>query len=417
MAAKKQRKAVISLLTVLGFALVFAWQSFSPIQANSPATKRIGVLQFADHPSLLNSFDGLIAGLEDENYVVGQNLEVNYQVAKADMALNMQMASQMAAENYDLVVGIATPSAQALYNAVRDRNIPLVFNAVTDPIAAGLANLGDASEGPADDDYYKNIPGVTGVSDQLPIQQQLRMIRYFLPEATRLGILYTSSEANSVASVKRYEELAPRYGFEIVARSISATADLPIATDEILNNVDALTNLTDNTVVNNMQTVLAKANQAGIPYFGSEEEQVRQGLLAAAGLDYFKLGKEAGEMAADILDGDDPHDIDIEAVAKSRIFYNSETLKNLGLTLPNFMRDDDGRDDDWDDDWDDDDWDDDWDDRDDDDYLYIRDVNPVVEQSRGYQPNSRNVERNRYFRDDDDDDDWDDDDYDDDWDD
>lgn len=283
---------------------------------------KIGVIQFADHPSLANCYKGFVEGLGKGNY------KIDYQVAQADMGLTNQIAQNFASKGYDLICGIATPAAQAAYNAAKDKGIPVVFNAVTDPKMAQLQNE-DGS----------NKPGVTGAADVLPVKAQLEMIRAFLPEAKTIGILYTTSEANSESSIKTYEKLAGDYNFKIVAQGITAAADVPAAAQSLVGKTDCLTNLTDNTVVQNLATILSKTDAAGIPYFGSEEEQVANGCVAAQGLDYVALGKVTGEMAKKILAGEKPESIPVAYVQDSKPFYNSKVLKALNLKLPEAYKD------------------------------------------------------------------------------
>ena len=306
----------LSLIIVTCFAL-----SACSSAANNKI--RIGVVQFANHKSLDNCHEGFLLGLEEAGFKDGENIEIDYQIAQADTALANQIAGSFASKNYNLIVGIATPTAQAAYNAARYKNIPVIFNAVTDPIKAGLQNP-DGS----------NIKGVTGTSDILPIKSQLELIRTFLPQAKKLGILYSTSEANSLSSIKTYEELAPEFGLEIVTQAITSSQDVPLAAQRLISQVDALTNLTDNTVVQNLQTILDKTNEAKIPYFGSEEEQVLNGCIAAEGLDYIELGKITGRMAAEILSGKKAEEIPISISEESSPFYNSKVMKKLDIELP-----------------------------------------------------------------------------------
>ena len=205
---------------------------------------KIGVVQFADHPSLDNCRDGFIQGLKNKGYEEGKNIEVDFQSAQADGAMNTQIAQSFSAGK-DLVCGIATPSAQALYAACFEKKIPVIFNAVSDPIAAGLA----ISE-------QEPMEGVTGVSDLLPVEAQLKLIRAILPNAKKIGIIYTTSEANSVSTIETYKKLAPDFGFEIIERGIAKQAEVTQAADVILNEVDCISNLTDNTVVDALAAVL-----------------------------------------------------------------------------------------------------------------------------------------------------------------
>ena len=282
-------------------------------------TYKIGVLQYADHPSLDNCYKGFEEGLKAE----GIKYQIDSQSAKNDDATNTQIAQNFAAGKMDLVCGIATPSAQALYTACKEKNIPVVFNAVSDPVAAKLAK----SETEA-------LDGITGVSDKLPVEAQLKLIREIMPDAKKIGILYTTSEANSVSTIETYKEKAGDFGFEIVERGITNAADIAAAADVLVQDVDCITNMTDNTVVANLPTILEKATAKGIPVFGSEEEQVTNGCVASAGIVYVELGKKAGVIAAKVLKGTDISTIPYETMTESKVTINKKAAENISLELP-----------------------------------------------------------------------------------
>ena len=283
---------------------------------------RIGIGQFAQHGSLDNCYTGFVEGLAEAGLVEGENLTIDPQNAQADMGIAQQIAAQFAAEKVDMMVGIATPMAQACYNAA-DGAIPTIFTAVTDPVAAGFVKEDGTAAGE-----------VTGTSDALPVEAQLKMIRAMLPDATKIGILYTTSEVNSISAIAEYKALAPAYGFEIVESGISTTADIPLALDALLSKVDCLTNLTDNTVVSALALVLDKANAAGKPVFGSEIEQVKLGCAAAEGLDYIALGRQTGLMAAKVLKVEaKASEVPYEIITEPQLYVNSEALAKFGITL------------------------------------------------------------------------------------
>ena len=283
---------------------------------------RIGIGQFAQHGSLDNCYTGFVEGLAEAGFVEGQNLTIVPQNAQADMGIAQQIAAQFASEKVDMMVGIATPMAQACYNAANG-TIPTIFTAVTDPVAAGFVKADGMAAGE-----------VTGTSDALPVEAQLKMIRGMMPDATKIGILYTTSEVNSISAIAEYKALAPAYGFEIVESGISTTADIPLALDALLSKVDCLTNLTDNTVVSALALVLDKANAAGKPVFGSEIEQVKLGCAAAEGLDYIALGRQTGLMAAKVLKGEaKASEIPYEIITEPQLYVNSEALAKFGIVL------------------------------------------------------------------------------------
>ena len=290
---------------------------------NEAKVYKVGITQYADHPSLDNCRKGFIEGLKENGFVEGENLEIDYQAAQANDSMNTQIAQSFANGGMDLVCGIATPSAQALYVACKEKNIPVIFNAISDPVGAGLA----VSE-------TEPMEGITGISDLLPVKDQLELIRTILPDAKKIGIIYTTSEANSISTIELYKSLAPEFGFEIIDKGIAKQAEVTQAADILLKQVDCISNLTDNTVVSALSAVLEKANAKGIPVFGSEEEQVKNGCIASAGLDYVTLGVQAGEMAAKVLKGEDINKIPYETLKESKITINIATAENLGIKIP-----------------------------------------------------------------------------------
>ena len=307
--------ALIVLVSLITFACFTA-------TAEQPRFYTIGIAQFAEHPSLDNCREGFVQGLAEAGFIEGQNVKFVVQNAQADMGMAQQIATQMASE-CDLVCAIATPMAQAAFNACMDKNIPVIYSAVSDPVSAMLAN----AEG-------KNDMAITGTCDLLPVEAQLKLIRSFLPEATKIGILYTTSETNSESQLKLYQSLAPKYGFEIVASGISTGADISLALDSLLPQVDCLSNLTDNTVVSYLAVLLDKANAANKPVFGSEIEQVKNGCVASEGVEYVTLGKQTGKLAAQVLNGDFAGDIPFVSSEGGDMSYNLAVATKLNITIP-----------------------------------------------------------------------------------
>ena len=213
--------------------------------ACSGSKKKVGIIQFADHGSLDNCRTGFVEGLAEEGFKDGENIEIQYQSGQADMNVTNQIAQTYASSGMSLVCGIATPAAQAAYAACLDKNIPVVFNAVSDPVAAKLAKS-----------KTEAVDGISGISDELPVEAQLKLIRAVLPDAKK------------------------------------------------------------------------------IPVFGSEEEQVKNGCIASAGLDYVELGKMAGRMAAKVLKGEDIKNLPYQTVENPVITVNEKVAQDLGITIP-----------------------------------------------------------------------------------
>ena len=310
--------------TAAGAADTTAAESSGEAKAENGASYTIGIGQFAAHGSLDNCREGFLQGLAEEGIVEGQNLTVLYENAQEDGGIASQIVTNFVSQKVDLICGIATPMAQSAYGVGKKNDIPVIYTAVTDPIAAELANADGTPVGE-----------VTGTSDKLPVTEQLAMIREILPDAKTIGIMYTTSEVNSLSAIEEYKIAAPEYGFEIVETGISTTADVPLAADSLLSKVDCVTNLTDNTVVASLPVILDKANKLNVPVFGSEIEQVKIGCLAAMGLDYIDLGKQTGKMAAAVLKGEKKaSEMDFEVIEEAAFYGNEKVAENLGITFP-----------------------------------------------------------------------------------
>ena len=326
---KKRVLAVILGAAMITAGLAGCGGNTGSSQSSSEGEKMytIGISQFTEHGSLDNCREGFIQGLEEEGLVEGENLKIKVSNADSDTGTAAQIADTFVADKVDLICAIATPSAQAAYNSARNTDIPVVYTAVTNPEEAQLA-----------DDEGMPVGAVTGTSDQLPVEAQLAMIREILPDAKTIGILYTTSEANSAYSITQYEKYAEEYGFTLETAGVTNTSEVSMAAASLLDKVDCLTNLTDNTVVSALPTVLDQANEKNIPVFGSEIEQVKRGCLAAEGLDYVNLGIETGKMAAQILKGEaKAEDMKYELLTDSSLYINQAVADNLGITVPDDM--------------------------------------------------------------------------------
>ncbi|MBS7402493.1 MAG: ABC transporter substrate-binding protein [Oscillospiraceae bacterium] len=304
------------LCIVLTLTLVLA---FAACGAKSDEPYLIGISQYGEHPSLDNCREGFLQGLAEAGLVEGKDFTLDYQNAGFDDNIAIQIGQSFSAENVDLMCAIATPSATACYAAAEDKDIPVIFTAITDPVAAHL-----------------DSGNVTGTSDKLPVEAQLDLIRKLQPEAKTIGIVYTTSEPNSVSAIAEYEEKAGDYGFEIDAIGVTAQSEVTQAVDTLISHkVDCLSNLTDNNVVGTLAAVLEKTNEAGIPVYGSEVEQVKLGCVAAAGIDYIKLGRQTGVMAAKVLKGEvSCADLPFETISEYGVYVNSAACSELSITLP-----------------------------------------------------------------------------------
>ena len=313
-----RRKVMAMVMAAMTMAAAMA----VPAMADEESVT-IGISQFAEHGSLDNCREGFLEGLKEAGYEEGKNLTMEYQNAQADTGNAATIADSFVNKKVDLICAIATPSAMSAYNSAMDADIPVIYTAVSDPSGAGLVN-----------EDGTNVGNITGTSDKLPVTEQMALIRELMPDAKKIGILYTTSEANSVSTIQEYKDHAEEYGFEIVDTGINTIADVEMAAKDLASKVDCISNLTDNTVVSALQTVLAAANDAKIPVFGSEVEQVKNGCVAAVGIDYVALGKQTGEMAAKVLKGEaTAAETPFEICEGGNVYVNTEAAGNIDFTI------------------------------------------------------------------------------------
>ena len=312
-------KKIIALL--FAAIMMFAFAGCSENKNKEDSVLKIGIIQYMSHPSLDNCYNGIISALENS----GIEYTVDYQTGSSSSADAdcTNFAKNMVAANYDMIIAIATPAAKAAFAATDDTEIPVIFCAVSDPIAAGLVESMEA-------------PGYicTGTSDVLDLEAQVAIIKAMQPDVKSIGILYTSSEDNSITNLKNFKSVCDKENIEVVATAVQGASDIPSAAEELASKVDCINNFTDNNVVNNLSVVLSAADKYGIPVYGSEEEQVVNGCLASVSIDYVALGKVTGEMAVEVLNGADASAMPVKTITEATPIINSSVLKKLGLSIP-----------------------------------------------------------------------------------
>ena len=282
---------------------------------------KIGVIQYMSHPSLDNCYEGIENALKAS----GLQYTIDRQIGSANAADSdcVNFAKNMVADNCDVIFAIATPAAKAAFAATDDTDIPVIFCAVSDPVKAGLVQ-------------DLNAPGYpcTGTSDVLDLNAQVTMIQAFQPDVKKIGVLYTSSEENSLTNLANFKTVCEAKGIEVVASSVQNASDIPAAAEALASQVDCINNFTDNNVVQNLSVVLTAAEKYGIPVYGSEEEQLKSGCLASVSIDYVALGQVTGEMGVDVLNGTDPAKLAVSTISDAIPVYNPTALENLGMELP-----------------------------------------------------------------------------------
>lgn len=281
----------------------------------------IGVIQFGSHPSLDNCYQGIEEGLMASTYA--DKITIDRQDGNFDSATCDTIAKNMASKNYDLIFAIATPAAVSAYAATQNSNTPVIFCAVSDPVAAGLVTSMESGS--------KNC---VGTSDVLDLNAQLALIQALQPNVKTIGVLYTTSEANSVSHLATLNELASAAGITIESQGVQGAADIPQAAATLASKVDCINNFTDNNVVSNLSVLLEKANAAGVPVYGSEVEQVNNGCIASISIDYITLGKKTAEMGIDVLNGAIPEEMAVGTISEGTPVVNTDVMASFGIELP-----------------------------------------------------------------------------------
>ncbi|RXT09115.1 ABC transporter substrate-binding protein [Ammoniphilus sp. CFH 90114] len=290
-------------------------------------TVKIGITQIVEHPSLDAAREGFLAGLKDGGYVEGENLKVDIQIAQGDMNNNTTIAQKFAADKVDLILAIATPSAQAAAQATSD--IPIFFTAITDPLGAKLVG---SLEQPG-----KNV---TGTSDTHPeaIPNTVKTIKEFFPDAKNVGVIYNSGEQNSVVNVENAKKVMQEQGLTAVEATASNSSEVKQAVESLVGRVDVIYVPKDNTAVSALESVTQVANQNKIPMFVGEMDSVKRGGFAGFGFEYYDLGYTTAKMAMEVLDGSKkPADIPVGFPEELNLVINKKAAEAQGVTLTEAM--------------------------------------------------------------------------------
>lgn len=320
---KKLKKILAVLMAVITVAAVLAGCSSNGNNSDNSNNggKKVAILQYMPHSSLDNCTQGV------KNALDKAGIAYDVQIGSSGSADTdcQSYAEQMVSSGYDAIIAVATPAAMSAYSAVQNAssNIPVIFCAVSDPVAAGLVESMDA-------------PGnnCTGTADAIDIEGQIELIKQLQPGIKNLGVLYTTSEANSISQLETLKSECDKAGINLVSQGISEASELASAAAALIPQVDAITNLTDNNVVDNMSVFMEQAQTAKIPVYGSEIEQVRKGCVASASIDYVALGEKTGNMAIDILNGASAATYPAVTVTDSFVVVNPDVAAGLGFTIP-----------------------------------------------------------------------------------
>lgn len=303
------------VFSLAGLTLI-ACGSGTATQNNSNIVK-VGIVQYAEHEALTASRKGFLEALAESGFKEGENLDINLENAQGDQANLQTIVSTMAGKN-NLNFAIATPAAQALLNA--DPNTPSVFTAVTDPVKSGLV-----------DSLVKPGGSMTGSIDATDVEDQIELLVKVVPKAKRVGVFYNSSEVNSEVQAKIAKQALEQKGIEVIEKTVTSTNDVQVTMEILARQVDAIYLPTDNTVASTITTIGEILKQAKVPAMGSDGAVI-EGVLLTYGVDYYAIGKQAGQLAVKILKGEKPADLAVQKPNKAGIEVNEEMAKLLNIT-------------------------------------------------------------------------------------
>lgn len=282
---------------------------------------KIGIVQIVEHPSLNTIRESMAEQLAKEGFKDGENIIIDYQNAQKDQTNLKTICQKFANKKYDLIVAIATPSAQAAVGETKD--IPVVFSACTDPLEAGLVT-----------NMEKPGKNVTGTSDAVSAEKIMELAKRITPDIKTVGALYDTSEANSLSVIKDLREYAEKNGMTVVEATVINSSEVQQATSSLVGKVDVIFSPIDNTIASAMPVVTQVANKAKIPVYVGADSMVKDGGLATYGINYPVLGQETAKMVAQILNGTKPGDIAVKTMTDIDIYVNLATAKAIGVTIP-----------------------------------------------------------------------------------
>lgn len=288
---------------------------------NSQEVISIGISQLIEHPALDSAREGFIDALKSEGYEDGKNIKLDIQFAQGDIPLTSTIADNFVSQDKNLILTISTASAQSAKNSTT--KIPILFTAVTDPVASGLL-----------DDMNNPNENITGTSDMSPIKKELELGQTFFPNAKNVGIMFNTSEVNSQIQVDIAKEAAKELSINIIEIPVTNTFEIEAALSSKIKEIDYLFLPSDNLVASSLPMIAKIASDSNIAIIGVDEHMVKSGALACEGLDYYRLGQQTGQMAVEIIEGKEISKIPATTLKDTQLLINEGVAKKLGIEIP-----------------------------------------------------------------------------------
>jgi len=290
-------------------------------KASESAKLKVGIVQIVEHPSLNTIRESFIQELDKQGFKDGDKVTIDYQNAQGDQTNLKTICQKFVSNKYDVIIAIATPSAQAAVGETKE--IPIVFAACTDPVGSGLVSSLEKPGG-----------NVTGTSDAVSAPKIMELARLITPDIKTVGALYTSSETNSVSVVNDLKAYAAQNGLTVVEGTVTNSSEVQQVASSLAGKVDALFSPIDNTVASAMPLVAQVANKAKKPVYVGADSMVKDGGLATYGINYTTLGQETAKMTVEILNGKKAGDIPVMSMSDVEIYVNKDTAAAIGVTIP-----------------------------------------------------------------------------------
>ena len=296
--------------------------SFVAFSADAKDEKQlVAITQFVSHPALDAAYKGIVDELAKLGFKKGENIEIIYEIAQSDQALQTQIAQRFAGKKPAVAVGISTPSAQTLKVAAHEQ-FPIVFSAVTDPVAADLLKNKGAPEG-----------NITGASDSVAFSEGVKMIGEFLPDAKTIGTVYNPGEANSQAAIRELEAVLKEKNIKLISAPAARSSEVLDAARSLNGKVDAIYLTLDNTAISSIASVIQVCEQNKIPLFTVDTSSVSDGAIAALGFSYYEHGKETGKLIAKVLQGEKISNIPVKTMETLELHLNPKAAERMGLKV------------------------------------------------------------------------------------
>ncbi|MEI0476804.1 ABC transporter substrate-binding protein [Brachyspira pulli] len=316
-------KYIYSLLIAMSILIVSCSSGNTGNTSNSENDLlKIGILQLIEHDALDASYRGFVDGLKEAGYEDGKNITIDYQNAQGEQANCVTIGQKFVNDKSDLILAIATPAAQAVANMTKD--IPILVTAVTDPAAAKLVADNDAPGG-----------NVTGTSDLTPVDAQIELLSQITPNLKTVGLLYCSSEQNSVFQMDIAKKKLESMGLKYIDATVTSANEIQQVVQSLIGKVEAIYTPTDNMIAAGMATVALVAEPAKIPVVCGEGGMTMLGGTATYAISYYELGKLTATQAITILKGEkQPADMPIETLKSFDLVVNTNMVNSIGITIP-----------------------------------------------------------------------------------